>query len=255
MLKRRVKAESSDDSGNWLTTYSDLVTNLLCFFVLLFSMATVDAQKFENVSRALRSAIGGHPLYHNMGKKILTVNFINPDDTGKKIVDNERYIANAEEIILDDKEKIKGEKYALVKEQLYEDFAELGISDLVDIVEENDFLLVRLNSQILFKPGSAEILDEGKNTLDVLTESLRALDNQIIIEGHTDTVPINTPLFPSNWELSTKRATNVVIHLVNLGVEPARLTASGCGEYKPIADNNTAEGRNKNRRIEFIILK
>lgn len=255
MLKRRVKAESSDDSGNWLTTYSDLVTNLLCFFVLLFSMATVDAQKFENVSRALRSAIGGQTLYHNMGKKILTVNFINPDDTGKKIVDNERYIANAEEILLDDKEKIKEEKYALVKEQLYEDFAELGIADLVDIVEENDSLLVRLNSQILFKPGSAEILEEGKNTLDVLTESLRALDNQIIIEGHTDTVPINTPLFPSNWELSTKRATNVVTYLVNLGVDPSRLTASGCGEYKPIADNNTAEGRNKNRRIEFIILK
>ena len=108
----------------------------------------------------------------------------------------------------------------------------------------------------MFKPGSAEILEDGKNTLNVLADSLRAIDNQIIVEGHTDTVPINTPLFPTNWELSTKRATNVVLYLVNdLGIDPARLTASGCGEYKPIADNNTIEGRNKNRRIEFMIIK
>lgn len=262
MMKLKRRADSSDDAGSWLTTYSDLVTNLLCFFVLLFSMSVVDSQKFESLSRALRSSFisrpggGGSTLYHNMGKRILTVNFVNPDDTGKKVVDNERYIETAEGIILDDQEKIREEKYALVKEQLEQDFSELGISDLVDVIEGKDYILVRLNAQILFKPGSAEILEDGKNTLNVLADSLRAIDNQIIVEGHTDTVPINTPLFPTNWELSTKRATNVVLYLVNdLGIDPARLTASGCGEYKPIADNNTIEGRNKNRRIEFMIIK
>lgn len=195
-------------------------------------------------------------MHQNMGKKILTVNFVNPDDTGKKVVDNEKYIATAEEIILDDQEKIRQEKYALVKEQLEQDFANLGISDLVEVIEEKDFLLVRLNAQILFKPGSAEILEDGRNILNVVGDTLRAIDNEIIIEGHTDTVPINTPLFPTNWELSTKRATNVVLYMVNeLGVKPERLTASGCGEYRPIADNNTVEGRNRNRRIEFIIVK
>ena len=137
-----------------------------------------------------------------------------------------------------------------------QDFANLGISDLVEVIEEKDFLLVRLNAQILFKPGSAEILEDGRNILNVVGDTLRAIDNEIIIEGHTDTVPINTPLFPTNWELSTKRATNVVLYMVNeLGVKPERLTASGCGEYRPIADNNTVEGRNRNRRIEFIIVK
>jgi len=263
MSKLKKNQEGLDFGGNWLTTYSDLVTNLLCFFVMLFSMSVVDAQKFEAISRSIRSSligissVGGELMYHNMGKRILTVNFVNPDDTGKKVVDNKRYFETAETIILDDKERIREEKYTQVKEQLEQDISELGISgDLVEIIEQSNYLLVRLNSQILFKPGSAEILEEGRDTLNVLGESLKALDNQVIVEGHTDTVPINTPLFPTNWELSTKRATNVVLYLVSeIGIDPSRLTASGCGEYRPIADNNTAEGRNKNRRIEFMIMK
>lgn len=256
------RGETSDGSGTWLTTYGDLMTNLLCFFVLLFSMSSVDAQKFDSISRSIRSTFiggtgGGSLLYHNKGKRILSVYFNNPDDTGDKLADNERYFNNTDQIIVDDEEKIKGEKYAKVKEQLEKDFSNLGISsDLVDIVEEDGYLLVRLNEKILFKPGSAEILQEGKNTLNVLGKSLKALDNKIIVEGHTDNVPINTPLFPTNWELSTKRATNVVLYLVNnIGIEPSKLTASGCGEFRPIADNSTAEGRSKNRRIEFMIIK
>jgi len=261
-MRRKKRGEGGlDFGGNWLTTYSDMVTLLLCFFVMLFAMSVLDVQKFENFSRSIRnyfikSGSGSNLLHQNMGKKILTVNFVNPDDTGKKIVDNERYIQTVEEIILDDREKIREERFAKVKEQLQQDLSELGMTDLVDIIEEKEFIIVRLNEQILFKPGSAEILDEGKNTLNVLGESLKALDSDITVEGHTDTVPINTPLFPSNWELSTRRATNVVMYLVNeIGIDPTRLTAAGCGEYKPIADNSTAEGRSKNRRVEIKVMK
>jgi chemotaxis protein MotB len=260
MARERRKPPEGDDGGSWLTTYGDLMTNLLCFFVLLFSMATVDAQKFESAATSIRTSfagsLSGESLKQNAGKRILTVNFVNPDDTGDKIVDNERYIENAGEIILDDKEKIKEQKLSAARTQIEKDFEELGIMDLVDIIEENNFLIVRLNSQILFEPGSAEILEEGKSTLTFLANSLTDLDNDIIVEGHTDTVPINTALFPSNWELSTRRATNVVVYLVNnLGLDPSRLTAAGCGEFQPIDDNNTYDGRNRNRRIEFIIAK
>lgn len=262
MKRKKRSGESLEFGGNWLTTYSDLVTNMLCFFVMLFSMSVIDTEKFNNFSNSIRNSFigvssnGGNLLYSNMGKRILTVDFVNPDDTGEKIADNERYVENADKIILDDKEKIKKERYEKVKEQLEENFSDLGISDLIDIIEEDDYLIVRLNEQILFKPGSAEILEEGKKTLDVLGESLKALDNDIIVEGHTDTVPIHTPLFPTNWELSTKRATNVVLYLVNeVGIDPSKLTASGCGEYRPIADNSTTEGRSKNRRVEFKIIK
>ncbi len=259
--KRKEKGGSGGGGApEWMTTYSDMVTLLLTFFVLLFSMATIDKQKFEEIANALRSSFvqksSGDALRSNMGKSILTINFVNPDDTGDRRVDKERYIETAEEIIVDDTEEIEDRQLEQAKEQLEKDVEELGIADLVEIVEEKNYLLIRLNSQVLFESGSAEILPEGEKTLDILGESLIPLDNEIMIQGHTDNVPINTPLFPSNWELSTKRATNVVVYLIDsLELDPSKFTATGNAEFKPIADNNTAKGRQKNRRIEIFILK
>lgn len=257
-LKKR--GGEAQDGGSWLTTYGDLMTNLLCFFVLLFSMATIDVQKYEDIANSLRSSFqgkaSGSEMRGNMGKSILTVNFVNPDDTGEKFVDKERYIETAEDIILDDTKKIEKEKISRAMEQMEKTIQELGISNMVEIIDEKDYLLVRLNAQVLFESGSAEILKEGKKTLDELGHSLMSLDNEIMVMGHTDTVPINTPLFPSNWELSTKRATNIVLYLVeSLGLDPSKLTPAGNGEFKPVGDNNTVEGRQKNRRIELMILK
>lgn len=262
MARLKKKDTDSGNVGSWLTTYGDLMTNLLCFFVLLFSMATVDIEKYEQLSKALRaSSIGGFSgsgssYRNNIGKSILTVNFINPDDTGEKKVDNKRYIESAKDIIIDDREKIMLEKIQQAETQLHESIKSLNLAGIVEIVEENEFLLIRLNDEVLFQSGSAEILESGKNILKTLGEPLVPLDNEILVQGHTDTVPINTPLFPSNWELSTKRATNVVMFLIDsLKIEPSRLTATGNGEFKPIADNSTVEGRRKNRRIELMILK
>ncbi len=260
MALRKRGGGGSDDAGNWLTTYGDLMTNLLCFFILLFSMATIDNQKYEEIANSLRSAFqgqaSGSELRSNMGKSILTINFVNPDDTGKKQVDNQKYIENAEEIIIDDTEKIQKEKLQRARDQLRSGIIDLGLSELVEVIDEKDYLLVRLNAQVLFEPGSAEILEEGRKTLDLLGKSIVPLENEIMVIGHTDTVPINTPLFPSNWELSTKRATNVVHYLVDsLGIDPKRLTSAGNGEFKPVGDNRTVEGRQKNRRIELMILK
>lgn len=258
-LKKR-GGSSSDDGGGWLATYGDLMTNLLCFFILLFSMATIDVQKYEEIANSLRSSFqgkaSGSELRGNMGKSILTVNFVNPDDTGEKKVDKERYIETAEDIILDDIKNIEKEKLQKAKDQLNAGVVELGLSGLVEVLDEKEYLLVRLNAQVLFESGSAEILETGKDTLDVLGKSLVSLKNEIMVIGHTDTVPINTPLFPSNWELSTKRATNIVLYLVNsLELNPTKLTSAGNGEFKPIGDNSTVEGRTKNRRIELMILK
>ena len=148
MARERRKPPETDDGGSWLTTYSDLMTNLVCFFVLLFSMATLDAQKFESAATSIRTSFAGSissgdSLMQNAGKRILTVNFVNPDDTGDKILDNERYIENAEDIIIDDKESIKAEKLSAAKIQIEKDFEELGIMDLVDVIEENNFLIIR----------------------------------------------------------------------------------------------------------------
>jgi chemotaxis protein MotB len=257
-LKKR--GNGSDNVGTWLTTYGDLMTNLLCFFVLLFSMATIDNQKYEDVANSLRSTFqgrgNGSELRSNMGKSILTINFVNPDDTGEKRVDNQKYIETAEDIILDDTENIQKERLQRAKDQMRSGLLDMGLTEMVEVIDEKEYLLVRLDAQVLFNSGSAEILEDGKKTLDMLGKSLVSIDNDIMVIGHTDTVPINTPLFPSNWELSTKRATNVVLYLVeSVGIKPERLTAAGNGEYKPIGDNRTVEGRQKNRRIELMIVK
>ncbi|NLO40759.1 MAG: flagellar motor protein MotB [Ruminiclostridium sp.] len=259
-LKKRGGGGGGDDSGNWLTTYGDLMTNLLCFFILLFSMATIDSQKYEELANSLRSSFqgqgNGSELRGNMGKSILTVNFVNPDDTGKKQVDNQKYVETVDDIILDDTESIKKEKMQRAMDQMKSGIIDLGLSELIEVIDEREYLLVRLNDQVLFKAGSAEIMEDGRNTLDILGKSLISLENEIMVVGHTDTVPINTPLFPSNWELSTKRATNVVLYMVNsIGIKPGQITAAGNGEFKPIGDNRTVEGRQKNRRIELMILK
>jgi len=262
VARKKRPSSSSNESGSWLTTYGDLMTNLLCFFVLLFSMATVDTQKYEQLAKALSaSSIGGFSgsgssYRNNIGKSILTVNFVNPDDTGEKKVDDKRYIDSADDVIIDDREKIMMEKIQKAESNLRKGIEDLNLSDKIEVIEEDGFLLIRIDEEILFASGSAEIVEAGKGILATLGESFVPLDNEILVQGHTDSVPINTPLFPSNWELSTKRATNVVMFLIDsLRVEPSRLTATGNGEYKPIADNNTVEGRRKNRRIELMIIK
>lgn len=112
--------------------------------------------------------------------------------------------------------------------------------------------------KILFDSGSAEIKKEGKKVLDRVVEILKNVkDRQINIEGHTDNVPISPRLaqkFPTNWELSTARATNVVRYLQEKGIDPALLSATGYAEYRPVSPNDTEEGRAKNRRIEIVLV-
>ena len=261
-MSRKKKGGSGEGGGapEWMTTYSDLVTLLLTFFILLFSMAVLDAQKFEEVSFALRSTLlhnaNGEKLMTNKGQSAITINNVNPDDTGEKKVDNKKYIETAEEMIIDAEEKLTAEKLSKARTEMEELINNLGIQDYVEIIEEKEFLMIRMESQVFFNSGSAEVKKDGQEVLDGLCEYLRPLDNDIHIQGHTDNVPINTPEFPSNWELSTKRATNVVIYMVDYAeMNPSKLTATGNGEFKSIADNSTAEGRQKNRRIEITIIK
>ena len=116
-------------------------------------------------------------------------------------------------------------------------------------------LVIRLNNAILFDSGSAEIKSEHEESLIVVANTIRSLDNYIRIEGHTDNIPINSDIYPSNWELSSARAASVVQLFINkCDFLPNKLVAVGYGEYKPVEDNSTARGREKNRRIDIIVL-
>lgn len=126
----------------------------------------------------------------------------------------------------------------------------------IKLVKEPRGLTVRLNDTILFDEGSAIIKKNASKTLEEIVDSLSDLDNKIVVEGHTDSTPINTKEFPSNWELSTARATNIIGYIIRTEkIHPQRLSAVGYGEFMPIADNTSSEGRLLNRRVDIIILK
>ena len=259
MARDRKKQEESSGAPEWMTTYSDMVTLLLTFFIMLFAMSTVDKARFTDVARSLSNSLlnlsTGESILDSSGKSIITVEFVNPSDKNLP-QQNEKYIESAEEMVIDAQRQIYEMEMDIAKEEIRQAAVAQGIGNKVEIIEEKDFIIVRLESELFFDSGRADIRPEGYPVLDQLAEVLRNIDNEILVSGHTDNVPINTPLFKSNWELSTARATTVVRYFTEtLGLDPVKFTATGNGEHRPLADNSTAEGRQRNRRIEIMIMK
>ena len=126
----------------------------------------------------------------------------------------------------------------------------------INYLKDGRGLVIRMNNSILFDTGSAIIKKDALKTIDEIIETVSKIDNNVVVEGHTDSTPIKTDKFPSNWELSTARATNIIAYMLKSGkISPKRLSAVGYGEYMPIADNTSNDGRLKNRRVDIIILK
>lgn len=126
----------------------------------------------------------------------------------------------------------------------------------INFIKSNQGVVIRLNNSILFDEGSAIIKEEAYKTIDEIVQTLSKIDNNIIVEGHTDSTPIHNDKYPSNWELSTNRATNIISYMLKTGkIKPKRLSAVGYGEFMPVADNTSCSGRLLNRRVDIIILK
>lgn len=253
-LKRKLP-EDEIEAGSWLTTYSDLVTLLLTFFVLLFSMASIDNKRFEEVAQSLRSAFmsisNGEIFYNNDGKDLVSIFDENmPEDL---LEDN---ITNNNKGDLGDADEMKKDAVSEFREQVEQLISEMELDEYVQIIDEKTSLTLRIDSVILFDLGKADIKESGKETIRKVAKLMKEINTEITVQGHTDNLPIHTSLFPTNWELSTKRATNVVLFLVNeCSLDPRKLTATGNGEFRPIAPNDTEENRQKNRRIDIVIDK
>lgn len=258
MAKKRESEEVGAPA--WMATYGDLVTNLLVFFVLLYSMSTVDQNTFSEVAASLSYSMiklnSSESILDGSNNSIIAFDYTRFDSEEAAAKRKEKYIEDANEMVVDAEEKLKGKEFDEAKNDIRDAIAEQGISDKVQVIEEKDYLLIRLDQEIFFASGSADIVDEGKSVLSSLAPSLREMENEIMISGHTDNVPQTNKKYETNWELSTARATNVVRYLVEVeNLDPLMFTATGNGEYRPVGDNNTPEGRQKNRRIEIKILK
>jgi len=230
MFKKKPK-EQPPGAPLWMTTYSDLVTQLLCFFVMLFALSSISETKYEQIAASLRAALSGSPSVLSGG--ISPLGDPLPFEISSHI----------------------SEEFQEVYEEIEAMLAEEGVGVAVEIYSEERGMVISFKEKIFFNIGSAELLPEARNLLLRVGKILVADDHDIRVEGHTCDLPIRNASFPSNWELSTSRATNVTRFLIDeAGIDPGRLGATGYAEFRPIAPNNSEENRVRNRRVDILLL-
>jgi chemotaxis protein MotB len=228
MMARRRKSDDHENLERWLLTYADLITLLLAFFIVMYSMSQIDAKKFGKMSKALSGVLRGGGAAIKKGDEMGTA-------PGKGVMKIGHLVS--------------------IGQKIKEKFGQLGEDKLVSTELNERGLVIHIMESALFKIGSADLEPKARMILDIVNAELKDVRNHIRIEGHTDNIPINTARYPSNWELSSARATEVVRYfLENHGIPPDRISALGYGEYRPIKPNNTIENCAQNRRVDIVIL-
>ncbi|MBI4595752.1 MAG: OmpA family protein [Candidatus Tectomicrobia bacterium] len=239
--KKRKPEEEPENHERWLISYADFLTLLFAFFVAMYSVSQVDQKKLGKFSQSIRTAFNVFPLsvpgqvtaIFGETKPIL-IPPINPLQLSQSTL-----------------RKLEKEKFKKMQSDLTKGFNNKEKGVTVSVGSKG--LEIRLGESLLFNSGEATIQAHAYPVLDALARSLVGLENNIRVEGHTDNVPISTSQFPSNWELSAARASSVVKYFISHhNVSPLRFSASGYGEHRPLASNDTAEGRAANRRVEIV---
>ena len=231
---------SRPSSDRWLVSYADFVTLLLAFFVTMYAITRLDAEKISqaqlSIQRALHAPVflGGFPLEPGVGNTPAAGR--SGDLTGAVL--QAAPPPQLEEVARNIQASLEHNK----------DFSEIRV------MITGRGLVIHLPEFVFFTSGEATFRPESLPLLNELADILAKIPNHVVIEGHTDNRPIHTAIFPSNWELSTYRATNLVRYFIETHhLNPGRFTAAGFGEYAPIADNDTEGGRRQNRRVDVII--
>lgn len=259
MSKKRRPQEEHHTDETWLIPYADLLTLLLALFIVLFASSQVDQEKFEQLSNAFTGAFsGGFSMFQS-------TDIIPIDD---ELVYRESDVWNewtsssedaqssalAEQLELIEKET--NELIAL-QEQIDDYIVESGLADSLQTHLNNQQLMITISDVALFASASATVKPDGHTLALSMAEMLKQYPQyEVKVSGHTDILPINTPEFPSNWDLSAKRALNFMkILLDDDEPNPGRFSAVGYGEYRPVATNETVDGRTQNRRVEVSIIR
>lgn len=235
MARRRKVKEDHENLERWFVSYADFITLLFAFFTVMYALSTVNEQKYKAMSDSLSSAFSS------------------------KVSDNEDMTVDVPSYREDPtlgymtssfKKAFSGE-YKRVQSNL----ADLEADKKININIERRGVIVSLLEQGVFSSGEADILPDSLAVIDEIAETLKDLPNQIKIEGHTDNIPIHNDKFASNWELSSARALNILLYIVNNhNMDPTKYSATGYGEFRPIEQNDTPEGRAKNRRVDIILF-
>jgi len=253
-MARRRKRQLADTNNHdrWMVSYADFITLLMAFFVVMYSISSVNEGKYKTLSESLGEAFSNNGQHGNeadpiqigtMPTAIQPISLANPATTD---VEERRELSD--EIL---KERKQLSQVSGQFEQVLSPF----IDDKLVAVKRNDYWIeLEMNSEMLFLSGEAELSKKALPVLEKIAEVIKPLPNMIHVEGHTDNVPIDNLKFRSNWDLSSARATSVVHELVKENIDPLRLSAIGYGEFHPIADNKIEEGRFQNRRVVLVLM-
>ena len=232
---RRRKKEDDVDTGSWLDTYADTITLLLTFFILLYSISAVDSQKLKQLSKALQGSLGGSTAVTEL----------------KNIDDLKVDVKDAAKAAAKDAKDTKEDLTKKVNEAINKN----SLNNVIKVREEERGIVLQLDETILFDSGRDELKQTSIAALDTITKLVNDVDNDILVEGHTDNIPIHNSKFASNWDLSTARAVSVVSYFVETkGIKPTRFAVKGYGEFKPLVPNDTPENRSINRRVDILIV-
>lgn len=229
-MKRLKGAEGGAHEGagmmRWLLTYADMITLLLVFFIVLYAISQVNKYKYETLIKALHQVLNGQKVQPYVGASPKSLSTAQSSAALQKLAQEIQSAIN-----------------------------QSGDQSQAQVVMEAEGIRVTFEGSLLFAEGQATILPQGKPVLKRIAALLAPVSNRIVVEGYTDSLPIHTARFHSNWDLAAIRATTVLSYLIGQGVGPARFAAEAFGRYRPVASNATPQGRQRNRRVDVVILK
>jgi chemotaxis protein MotB len=241
-VARKHKHPEHVNHERWLVSYADFITLLFAFFVVMFAVSQVDSKKLGRFSESFQQALESN-AFNSKGRGLLPAE-TNPQKSFSSIKPD---LTKKKGILGGDKREIRD---ALAKRAS----TTRALSGL-KIIELHGELVLRLPERLMFDVGDAKLQEDGRVALEIIAEEVASRHVKIRVEGHTDNAPIKTARFPSNWELSTARATAVVAFLVaTKKISPERLSAAGYGEFHPVAANDGADGRAQNRRVDIVVV-
>jgi len=246
MARRKSISHESENTDRWMVSYADFVTLLFAFFVVMYAISSVNEGKYRVLADTMTDAFKVAPKSPDpiqIGKENKVVSSSKP---ANEIIEPIK--------ILPKSQRTYEKEMKQIAETVSKSIQPLIDKGLIKVTQNKLWVEIEMNSKILFSSADSELEEDAFPALKALAAVLKTLPNSVDVEGHTDNIPINNELFPSNWELSAARAASVVHLFTNYGVDPRRLSSIGYAEYRPIASNSTAAGRLRNRRVKIVIL-
>ncbi len=238
--------EISENHERWLVSYADFITLLFAFFVVMYAVSSINDGKYKVLSGSLINAFKNPAATADVAQQM----HFNPIVQEELQHSESNAVAEVKRIKIIEKQK----NMQSMARDVLQVLAPLISNGKVRVTQSNLGITVEINASVLFSPGEAQLSEESIEALQAVAHVLKNHQHEIRVEGHTDNLPIHTTYYPSNWELSTARASSVIRLFIDSGVSGQRLMAIGYSENKPVDSNDTIEGRMRNRRVAIMIM-